>query len=512
MNLKKIIQYTCLTSVLYLYTYTACTAQTNLVPNPSFEQFTNCPINTTLASLYLSKPDIWYKPGLRGAQYYNICTNNQPYDGIPYNLFGYGGYQFPRTGVAYMAMGYINNDYNDYIQVKLVDTLIKNTKYYSEYFVNLSDGTNLGCNNIGILFTNKVTYADTINKNLLLANPQIVGYGNPIITDTLGWVKISGIFTAQGGEQYLTLGNFKKKINTLSKSIQTSKFPGGGYYVDDVAVYNLDSFNLNADAGRDTTIHIGDSVFIGSYTNGIDTLQWLQNGIIPIDSTRPGFWVHPLVNTCYVLTQTVNGYSSSDTVCVNVQPLPLKFIQFTAAPTPPKVGLIEAKMDWETMNEISVSHYNIQRSINGKDFITIGTVKANNKQENNYEYTAPPPPKGGIAYYRIEAVDFDGRKTYSEVRNIEYRTRNNELRIYPNPARDVVNIVGKDIKEVRLINCLGQAIHTEIARLNIGQTSYLAMTSNDAIIINTKNFNKGLYIVQVILANGTIKNEKLVVE
>ncbi len=175
--------------------------QNNLVPNSSFEEYTNCPDNNNLYNILNSKPDYWYKPDRRGAGYLNVCTNNQPLDGIPYNrLNGHISYQYPKTGVAYFAMYYANNvNYLDYIQVKLLDSLKQNKRYYAEYYVSLVNTVNWGCNNIAMLFTNNMMYADTINKSLLLANPQIVDYGNPIVTDTMGWVKISGIFTAQGG-------------------------------------------------------------------------------------------------------------------------------------------------------------------------------------------------------------------------------------------------------------------------------------------------------------------------
>jgi OmpA-OmpF porin, OOP family len=63
-------------------------AQSNLVPNPSFEQFMNCPQNTISSRIsYLYD---WYKPDKGGANYFNRCTNNQPTDGVPYN-FGGGG-------------------------------------------------------------------------------------------------------------------------------------------------------------------------------------------------------------------------------------------------------------------------------------------------------------------------------------------------------------------------------------------------------------------------------------
>ena len=49
---------------------------------------------------------------------------------------------------------------------------------------------------------------------------------------------------------------------------------------------------------------------------------------------------------------------------------------------------------WETASEVNVSHFNVQRSIDGITFETIGKVNA--KGAGKYSLTAPPPPKGGI--------------------------------------------------------------------------------------------------------------------
>ena len=62
----------------------------NLVPNPGFEQYTNCPyLNDNSQN---NEPSIWYKPDIKGARYYNSCTGNNT-TGVPVN-FGGGGIIF----------------------------------------------------------------------------------------------------------------------------------------------------------------------------------------------------------------------------------------------------------------------------------------------------------------------------------------------------------------------------------------------------------------------------------
>ncbi len=382
-------------------------AQFNLVPNYSFEDSVKCP---KFGDNPLPSP--WYNPtNFQNGVYLNACALDT-FASVPYPYFCYAHfYQPAKTGNGYAAICYTTSALNwrYYLQTRLKDSLIKNKSYYCEFFVNLPNLSEKATNNIGLLLTPKAVYSDTISDptglKYIPANPQVLAYNNPIITDTLNWVKISGIYKSVGGEKFITIGNFK----TDSQNDYLLNDPQSGacnscYNIDDVSVIPLDSFCLKADAGKDITIKQGDSAFIGSYTNGIDSLLWLENGSIKKDSTRPGFYVHPSTNTFYVLQQTINGCFSSDTVFVNVL-LPLKFISYSVSI--PLLGGARGGLitnTWQTTNEINVSHFNIQRSTNGKDFTTIGKVVAQNKITNEYTFLDSPPLEGlGVVYYRIES-------------------------------------------------------------------------------------------------------------
>ena len=479
--------------------------QTNLVPNPSFEVYVNCPTtNKELA------PYPWFYPTNISTCYVNTCSSSNLY-GVPNNTLGGGqNYQYARTGNAYSGLGFYSKMLNpnigggrNYIEVKLNDSLISGKFYLGTYYICLANNVKLATNNAGILFSKKAVYVDTLIQKfgILNANPQILSYSNPIIRDTQNWTKVSGVFLAQGGEKFITIGNFGNDGHTFVDSVLSSGLNVSVYSIDDVSVIPLDSFNLKADAGRDSTIHIGDSVFIGSLTNGIDSLKWQnQNTGIAIDSIRPGFWVHPLANTCYVLTQTVNGFTSSDTVCITVQPLPLKFISLTLYPSPTERDLIVAK--WTTANEINVSHFNILKSIDGMNFKIIGKVKANNKSYNEYVFTynGQLSTVDGSLYYRVESVDFDGRKQYSETRTLNLKPQTlNSVSIYPNPAKDFVTVECKGAKELLIIDYLGRTV-------------YRSTVYSRPLTVNTKEFNKGIYIVKAIMLNGEVKNEKLIMQ
>jgi hypothetical protein len=503
-NIIKSIRSLILLILFSFFPYTS-KAQYNLVPNQSFESYINCP-----SLSYKQMPPPWVLATNQALVYLNACANSSsPCYGVPNNCSGGANYQYPKTGDAYVYESFydggVNNANRSYIEVKLKDSLQAGKCYYAGYYINLTDNSKNATNNAGLLFTKTIVYVDTVATpfGVYPANPQIVNYGNPVVKDNQNWVKVSGVFVAQGGEKYITLGNFRSNAETEIKVVNSAGLNWAIYLIDDVFVIPLDSMPLKADAGKDTSIaNIGDSVFIGSLTNGITNITWYNSSGTIINTQAPGFFVYPTASTFYIVEQTVCGFTSRDTVNVTVGTVPLKFISYNLISSL-RGTKQSVENSWATANETNVSHFNIQRSINGKDFITIGKVAAQNKISNEYSFYDSPPVEGlGVVYYRIESVDFDGRKQYSEIKRVtpneKQETRN--LVIFPNPAKDVVTIECKGMKEFSIVNCLG----VEIAS---GKN-----LRNDFAVVSVKGFAKGLYIVKLVTANGATVMSKFVKE
>ena len=481
-------------------------AQNNLVPNSSFEQYTNCPSNANLDEYKNSKPDYWYKPDMRGAAYVNACADSL--SGVPiHSTVGGTGFQYARIGVAYVGMFYRNGgNRRNYFQVKLNDSLVTGKCYYAECYVNESNHFEVGCNNQSILLTNAPIYADTINGiKIILANPQVTNYNNTIITDTLNWIKVSGVFIAQGGEQYLTLGNFRDDNHTLSIRFQPpgSGYDGAAYYVDDVSLYALDSFPLKADAGPDTTIVLGDSVFIGSLTNGIPNVSWYDMAGNVIDTGRPGFFVHPTTTNSYIIEQTVCGYYSRDTVTVTMNVMPLHWLEFEASPlqdlTPAPLQRRGVKLNWQTANEQNVSHYNIQRSYKGtNEFENVGQVAANNKPYNEYGFVDDKVNETtSWVLYRLQSIDKDGQRSYSEIRRVKFGSETMAISIYPNPAANAIHVKAPNCVLIEVFNADGKKIVNQ-------KVSSLITT------IELTGESAGLYLIKSTDKTGKIASSKFI--
>ncbi len=439
------------------------TAQRNLVPNPSFEI-----LSRSCDSLYelTGGAKYWTNiiPGVpkvpNSYATFNKCATTICCK-VPY-LGNNTAYQEAHTGNGFVCFFFYyriisTNKYlntRDYIQTKLISKLKKETNYYVEFFVNNLDVWRYGVNNIGLhLSDTAITNTDRTVKPL---TPQILAYGNPIIFDTLRWVKISGIYKANGNEQYLSIGNFKSDAYTDTSAIASGAY-GAVYNIDDVSVIPLDSLVLKADAGRDTTIYKGDSAWIGSRISGITDMHWRTSaGGIVADSV-PGLWVKPSITTTYILEQIIGGQYSKDTVKVTVvQPVPVLVVNGQLLVV--KEGKA-VEFSWQTANEVNLSHFVVEQSPDGLQYQAAGTVKANGGYRYRFEIPtasiSQSPPFRGWGYFRLKMEDKDGKVAYSKVYTISLTTNPLSLiTIIPNPAKDQITITGKNLPVTTLPSAL----------------------------------------------------------
>jgi hypothetical protein len=183
--------------------------------------------------------------------------------------------------------------------------------------------------------------------------------------------------------------------------------------------------------------------------------------------------------------------------------LPVLLVDFTAELNADKsIGL-----NWETTQESNSSHFDVERSQNGSDWTTIGTVQAqgNSATTTDYNFT-DEMPAAGINYYRLSMVDRDGRYAYSDVKIIRTASLVNNISFYPNPARDYVNV------------SLGQAsAQTEVTIRLISQNGQVLMekkagsANGTTVTFPIQQYATGLYILSVSGADGSHESSKLLI-
>ena len=208
--------------------------QQNLVPNPSFEEYTSCP--DSYGDLPLAAP--WFQPFILASscELFAECCVSSTYCSVPSNTFGS---QYGRTGKAYSGIGFWAADIEvrEYIEVKLMAPLKTGKKYCVEFYVSLGETCNYGIANIGAYFSPDSVLDDPPLVNPLLPNtPQINNPNGPIIEKN-NWVLISEEFIADGGEQFMIIGNFFSDANTtIQHTGDSSNMNYTYYYIDDVSV------------------------------------------------------------------------------------------------------------------------------------------------------------------------------------------------------------------------------------------------------------------------------------
>ncbi|MCF8424682.1 MAG: T9SS type A sorting domain-containing protein [Bacteroidia bacterium] len=286
----------------------------NLVPNPSFEIYTACPSGDF--QIELATP--WFSPNAttlaQKASYFNTCATNSIF-AIPY--FDGTDYRQPHTGNAFGGnlWSYTpgNNNLRKYITTSLTNSLVTNNYYYISFYAStFLRGFKYAINNLGAYVSAGVPYNSNPNA-VLNYTPQIIKYGNPIINDTINWIKIDGIYLANGNENYITIGNFMDDINTDTAFIGSGFYGASNYYIDDVSVINISTPQWQY---RDTSVVIGDSVLIGPAISGLN-VNWftMSNAFI---KNAPGIYVKPTTTTSYQATETFNSVVYNHTVTVTV--------------------------------------------------------------------------------------------------------------------------------------------------------------------------------------------------
>ncbi|HLF64281.1 MAG TPA: hypothetical protein VI603_11035, partial [Saprospiraceae bacterium] len=225
-----------------------CVIQTgfaqNLVPNPSFEIYTDCPSDLNDGEpLQCSQ---WDHGNEGTVDYYNRC--DYPLNmGVPDNIFGF---QEPISGDAYVGLKARQDDenYREYALAPLNAPLLADSAYLVSFYISPAE-TFCYTKPFGALFTvGPPSYNGT---EYIEYNPQIEVNGD-FLDDYQNWIRISRCFLAQGGENYITIGNFRND----QESAYDDECPLGGifvyfayYYLDSVTVEKLpasyDQFTLD---------------------------------------------------------------------------------------------------------------------------------------------------------------------------------------------------------------------------------------------------------------------------
>jgi hypothetical protein len=181
---------------------------------------------------------------------------------------------------------------------------------------------------------------------------------------------------------------------------------------------------------------------------------------------------------------------TADAAWTNLSPagasLPVKLNNFNAAKEGSNVKLV-----WRTEEEMNVSNYIIERSVDGRNYSVIGTVGAGNKI--NYSFT-DLQPASDYNFYRLKIMNEDGTYRLSHIVSIKSKAAFN-ISLSPNPVRgsllvqhpkvstpgrlQVLNTEGKVVKSLQVP---ANAVLTTVDMSGLPNALYHVVFRNEATI------------------------------
>ena len=180
----------------------------------------------------------------------------------------------------------------------------------------------------------------------------------------------------------------------------------------------------------------------------------------------------------------------------NASALPLKLLSFNAAYSNNQV-----KIGWTTSNEIGLSSFVIERSIDGKNFTSVGIVRAKNIGGSN-NYTFVDAGIGmAVVFYRLKSINTDGTYSYNNAVIVASSSKSH-LTIYPNPISSVIKV---SYDKAGIGSVL--EIYSTDGKKVIEQTLKLNSTTET---VDVSSLAKGSYLVKV--SNGNVESNTIIIK
>ncbi|AXY77951.1 T9SS C-terminal target domain-containing protein [Paraflavitalea soli] len=166
--------------------------------------------------------------------------------------------------------------------------------------------------------------------------------------------------------------------------------------------------------------------------------------------------------------------------------LPVKLLSFSGTITSDK-----AVLTWETSAEINSKQFNIERSADGSQYTTIGSVAASGNSDLVKTYTFEDRNALAVGYYRLRMVDADGRSELSKVIKLENRSSGQvSLHVYPTRVSTSVNVSVNSSQQERIsiqvLDMNGRLVKREQRDVVKGV---------NVITLQVAGLTKGIYIV-----------------
>lgn len=183
--------------------------------------------------------------------------------------------------------------------------------------------------------------------------------------------------------------------------------------------------------------------------------------------------------------------------------LPVSLQQFAAATERNRV-----RLTWTTATEENNAYFELQRSTNGYNYTTMGTVQGHGTTAGKNDYLFyDNQPQGGTNYYRLLQYDINGKMTNQGIRTALFKTKNMQLLVSPNLVNDKA--------QLQFMLSKAGAYRIELIDARGAMVKEIGRGVADAERVITQTFyaggqTPGVYIVRLITSDDVITQRMII--
>ncbi len=188
--------------------------------------------------------------------------------------------------------------------------------------------------------------------------------------------------------------------------------------------------------------------------------------VAPLNVIAGQFYVMLIDNFSATASPFTLDWTFGGGASLNCAALPITLLQFDG-----QLLVNDVYLNWSTASEKNNDRFEIERSVDAKKWLKIGTIKGagNSSDVQKYNFIDKNSPHG-IVYYRLKQIDLvNGKTTELKTIVIENNKIIRPFSISPNPVNDgLIQLQMNNQKEmevqIQLLNFLGQTLFSRLIK------------------------------------------------
>ena len=213
----------------------------------------------------------------------------------------------------------------------------------------------------------------------------------------------------------------------------------------------------------------------------------------------------------YIVTQRLsagcNPYAY-DTVSI-VYDASCKVLSNTISSFKGKIEDGQTILNWITNANNSTAYFEVQRSIDGADFTTVGKIIAQPTDDPSSSYSFQEDissVRTPFVYYRLKIKMSNKSIAYSNILKLNLPIRQNDASLFPNPASSSVQLALSSDRKQEM-----KMMVYDFAGVLVESRSFSLRQGINVFPIDTGKWKQGAYVIQLITETQTI-HKKLIIQ